>query len=92
MKKKATVFVLLVYVDDSDYCNVPHVFWSMAALKKFVEDGIRDDYNDTCAMDCKDAAKMEEEIASMKTAFDERGCWRDGQGNFYDCQRREIEG
>ena len=91
MKKKETVFVLLVYADDDDYCT-PHVFRSMKALEKFVEDGIRKDYNDTYAMDCRDTARMEKEIASMKAAFDERGGWRDSRRNCYDCQEREIEG
>ena len=91
MKKKETVFVLLVYADGEDTCT-PHVFRSMEALKKFVEDGIRQDYNNTYEMDCKDTARMEEEIASMKAALDERGGWRDSQGNSYYCEEREIEG
>jgi hypothetical protein len=89
--EKESLFVLLVYADGEDYCT-PHVFRSMAALKKFVEDGIRQDYAEFLGSPYYNEDRMNKEIAEMRTAMDERGGWRDTQGNLYDCQEREIEG
>lgn len=91
MENKETLFILLVYPDGEDYCT-PHPFRSMEAVKAWIEDGIRNDYRELYGNDFGYVQKMEKEIADMRKAMEERGGWRDSQGNLYDCEEREIEG
>ena len=53
---------------------------------------VREDYAEFLESSYYNEDRMNKEIDEMRTAMDERGGWRDTQGNLYDCQEREIEG